>query len=535
MLAFILVIVPIVLISLFLYIIFPNQIQQARTYVKSLKTGELVPSTLPMTPLTDVIGIQSVERHLALQKKYHKVGLFQECFLYAWWVNLWDSSVIAPLFYRGDENYGRDLSMLGVLNEFFGTSVIGVSGEKWKRQHRILSKAFTPTNINRFLPLMVEGLKTRVVPQIDQLMKEKGKVDMNDILQGLAIDYIIQAGFATDPKETKELRELFNICREGFEDPLFTLPGYKYLTFIPQVKKVTTALKRIDALAMSLIQKRRKYLLQEKEKTSDENESLQVKYIIDLLLEARDDGDNAQLNDQELKDNVLLFFLAGSETTAISMLWFVHNVLVHDSQVYHRLQEEVDKVLPNDPNNLSLQDISNLTYFNHVLHESMRLTPSVPISGMRIFKEDTQVGDWSFKKGSWMLMNILLSHRNPDNYENPDVFDPDRWDISKRTNKETGVVSKFKEITTEESDDTKDTKDLVQLWSQAGKYGPFGCGRRVCLGKSFAYLEMRVVLTYLLKKYKFSLPKDETFPKKEAIRLPTMYPLDGVRVVLEPR
>jgi len=380
------------------------------------------------------------------------------------------------------------------------------------------------------------SLKTRVVPNIEKMMKEQKKVDMNEIFQGVAIDLIIQAGFATDPQETAELRDLFTIVREAFADPFYTIPFYDRLTFIPSVKKTMDALKRINELALYLIQKRRKHLQEQTRKlnASVENLSQQpIKYIIDLLLEAHDDETNTQLNDTELKDNVLLFFLAGSETSALSMLWFVHNMLVYNPKVYERLQEEVDRVIPSDPNDMTLQDIANLSYLNNVLHESMRVTPSVPISGMRVFKEDTQVGKWLFKKGAEVTINIILTHRNPLNYQSPELFNPDRWDSSSQNDT---AQSSTSEPSGEESTKTSaESKDLVQAYSQAGKYAPFGCGRRVCLGKSFAYLEMRVILSYLLKYYKFSLPLDETFPKQKRIRLPTVFPVGGVNLVLEPR
>eukprot|EP01099_Mayorella_cantabrigiensis_P007435 TRINITY_DN65_c0_g1_i3.p1 TRINITY_DN65_c0_g1~~TRINITY_DN65_c0_g1_i3.p1 ORF type:complete len:223 (-),score=69.79 TRINITY_DN65_c0_g1_i3:194-862(-) len=164
----------------------------------------------------------------------------------------------------------------------------------------------------------------------------------------------------------------------------------------------------------------------------------------------------------------------GSETTATAMSWFLYN-LTRFPDVCKKVIEEIDAVVPDDVDSFSYQHLAKFNYFPMVINESMRVCPSVGVITLRVPTEDMQIGEWLFPKGSYLTFSIPLIHFSPENYEEPEVFKPERWE---------------------------DGQDKKRPYS----FVPFGAGRRVCIGRYFGLLEMKVVLGLFLKLFTFQRP-----------------------------
>ncbi len=164
-----------------------------------------------------------------------------------------------------------------------------------------------------------------------------------------------------------------------------------------------------------------------------------------------------------------MFLIAGFDTTASGLTNLVYN-LVRNPSTQESLIEELDRELKGEEPDFD--NLSKLVYSDACIHESLRLSPSVA----RIERKsvcDCKLGNIFVPKGTYIVIPIQAVHRDPDNFENPDDFVPERF-LPQNKNK-----------------------------IKPGTYLAFADGPRNCIGMRFALLEMKFGLAKLLKKYKF--------------------------------
>ncbi len=207
--------------------------------------------------------------------------------------------------------------------------------------------------------------------------------------------------------------------------------------------------------------------------------------ILSLLLQARTE-EGEQLNDKEVRDELLTLVLAGHETTANSLAWAWER-LVRTPAAYEALREAV-RTGENADEQIEASII-----------ESMRSRPVVPFIGRRVMVP-WQLGPYSVPADTPVGMSILLVHHREDLYPEPFEFRPERW---------------------------LDRKPGTYEWI------PFGGGIRRCLGAALAMAEMRVVMEAMARR--LDLEAAEPEPERALHRNVTMIPARGGRVVLRAR
>jgi cytochrome P450 len=207
--------------------------------------------------------------------------------------------------------------------------------------------------------------------------------------------------------------------------------------------------------------------------------------ILSLLLSAVDE-DGQGLTDAELRDELMTLLLAGHETTATALSWTLERLVRHPAAL-DRLTEEV---------RAGEDGGHGGEYLDAVIKESLRLRPVVPAVA-RYLTEPTELGGRVLPAGVHITPSIYLTHYNPDVYERPAEFRPERF-----------------------------------LERPAGTYEwiPFGGGTRRCLGATFALFEMRIVLAELLRR--FDLQTTGEPDERIARRAITFSPRNGGRVTL---
>jgi cytochrome P450 len=208
--------------------------------------------------------------------------------------------------------------------------------------------------------------------------------------------------------------------------------------------------------------------------------------VLSVLLAARDE-DGQPLSDQALRDELVTMLVAGHETTATSLAWAVHHVLSHP-EVRARLEAEL--ATPRTP-----QEVVRLEYLDAVCKETLRLTPIVPIVGRRLTRPLT-VGGIDLPAGVVAAPCIILAHRRPERWPEPEVFRPERFLESKPT---------------------------------AFEFLPFGGGVRRCLGAAFALYEMKIVLAEIVQRVE--LRAQTGYEARVVRRSVTLAPSEGMPVV----
>ena len=168
-------------------------------------------------------------------------------------------------------------------------------------------------------------------------------------------------------------------------------------------------------------------------------------------------------------------------------------------EVRTKLLEEIDTVL--EGRTPTVADLPRLRYADLVIKESMRVYPAVPNITREAVK-DCEIGGYEIPASCVIMMSQWVMHRSPKYFENPEVFQPERWenDLEKRLTR--------------------------------GVYIPFGDGPRICIGKGFALMEAVLLLVTIAQKYQLSLVPDFPIVPQPSI---TLRPEHGLKMVASKR
>ncbi|XP_055370373.1 steroid 17-alpha-hydroxylase/17,20 lyase isoform X2 [Betta splendens] len=195
-------------------------------------------------------------------------------------------------------------------------------------------------------------------------------------------------------------------------------------------------------------------------------------------------------------------FGAGVETTSTTLLWILA-YLLHHPEVQDRLQRELDEKVGAE-RAVSVSDRSQLTYLDCVINEGMRIRPVSPVLIPHTAMTDSSIGGHSICRGTRVLVNMWSIHHDPQHWDKPDLFNPDRF-LDDRGQKVTPTC-----------------------------FLPFGAGPRVCVGESLARLELFLFLSSLLQRMSFRLPDGAPLPNLQGQLGVVLQPLP-FKVVVTPR
>ncbi|MFD7501824.1 cytochrome P450 [Streptomyces sp. NPDC059850] len=235
----------------------------------------------------------------------------------------------------------------------------------------------------------------------------------------------------------------------------------------PQKRRYDRARNRLSATIEQVIAERR----------ADPTDHADLLSTLVAAVDEESQDGQKQLSDTELADEALTFFLGGMETTAITLAWALH-LLATNPDVQHRLQAETDAVLAGgkpDP-----AQLPSLGLAARVVTETLRLYPPAWMM-TRTLRQDAELGGVRLKGGSTLVLSPYLLHRRSDLYDEPDRFDPDRWDGAQ---------------------------------PDRATYIPFGAGARKCIGDQFALTEAILALTAIVARWELTPVGDQPFQPK---------------------
>jgi pentalenene oxygenase len=174
------------------------------------------------------------------------------------------------------------------------------------------------------------------------------------------------------------------------------------------------------------------------------------------------------LSDTEIADQAMTFVVAGTDTVASALAWALHLLARHPS-IEARLHQEVDRVLAGATPTYA--DLPNLELCQHIIHETLRLYPSVWLL-TRTATADTELAGHRIPAGTVIVYSPYQLHRRVASFTDPDRFDPDRWTGLRPTTPRSPFLS-------------------------------FGAGARKCIGESFAMTEAVLALSTMASRWRF--------------------------------
>uniref|UniRef100_T1GSI1 Cytochrome P450 n=1 Tax=Megaselia scalaris TaxID=36166 RepID=T1GSI1_MEGSC len=203
--------------------------------------------------------------------------------------------------------------------------------------------------------------------------------------------------------------------------------------------------------------------------------------MINMLMEAKEAN---SWSDVEIVAQCFVFFLAGFETSA-TFLSFACHELMENSGIQKRLFEEISENYSNDE--LTYEDINKMTYLDAVMSETLRKWPNAAATDRQCnktlkFENPDGLGDVVIKEGELIWIPIAGLHRDPKYFEEPKLFNPDRF--------------------------SEENKRNIQPFT----YIPFGVGPRACIGNRFALMMAKTILCYIIKNFELKPSPKSTIP-----------------------
>ncbi|MEM5519003.1 cytochrome P450 [Sulfitobacter sp. AS59] len=341
------------------------------------------------------------------------------------------------------------------LRPLLGNSVFLTNGKTWKRQRRIIDPAFEGGRLRGSFPAMwdaAEAMAERLEPQAGQVIEIEAETSH------AAADVIFRTLFSL-PIEHHLAREVF----EEFKTYQRSQPILNIAAFIPLPrwlprlfrKDTKSSAAKIRRLITELTEAR---MVEIAQGTAPED-------LATKIMTTADPVDGGTFSTQEMVDQVAIFFLAGHETSASALAWALYLMAIHPDW-QDRLAEEAQQI-----DTCDFAVMSKLRLSRDVFRETLRLYPPVPM----MVREATcpeQFRGRDVKAGAQIVISPWHLHRQERLWDNPDGFDPARWQ----------------------------TENGQKCQREA--YLPFSAGPRVCPGAGFAMIEGPLILSRLLRDYR---------------------------------
>jgi cytochrome P450 len=366
------------------------------------------------------------------------------------------------------------------LRPLLGNGLLTSDGETWRRQRAMSQPAFQARQIQQYAGTMVAYAQDLLAT-----WKPGETRDIHTEMMRLTARIVTKTLFDTDVNDDHgSIGKDLEVAMNFYANPLSMWPAWRYVP-TPTNLRFHRTLRRLNAVVSRMIQERRA--------TGTDGRG----DLLSRLLIAEDE-EGRKMSDTELRDELMTLFLAGHETTALTLSYTFY-LLAQNPQVQSALEAELDRVLGERPPAMS--DVSQLPYVESVIKESMRLYPPAWTIGREAL-EDCEIGGYRIKKGSQVLMSQWVLHRDPRFWTDPDCFQPSRWSEEK-------------------------TKSLPRC-----AYFPFGDGPRVCIGNGFAMMEAVLILAAVAQRFRLELVPGQKLRLVPSI---TIRPRDGIKMTVHPR
>lgn len=444
-----------------------------------VSTTDLPPSIFPLTPRSMPRVLFSLIRNPldALPAQ-----IFTEPFVFTRMggklrVYLADPELIYQALVRNADALGKGEDVRRLLGPALGEGILTSDGAHWKWQRQSVAGAFRHEKLLELQPAMIGAAGRRR----DLWLAHKGGIlDLGQEMMRTTFDIIVETmmsggdGIDVDRVE----RNITNYLKPtGWKFAMGLIGAPDWMPH-PGKEKAKSAVAFLRGTLAKVIAERRRSGIERSD-------------LVSMLLGAADPETGRTMNDEEIIDNLMTFITAGHETTALGLAWTLH-LLARHPDYQARLFDEIAIVSGGGP--LLAEHVGKLTYARQVFSEAMRLYPPAPIISRAAIREFT-LGGYTIPAGAILYIPIYAVHRHASIWEDPLVFDPERFDP-----------------------ETAKSRHRFAFM-------PFGAGPRVCIGNGFAMMEAVAILAVLLQKFRVTGSNDPSPKPMMKVTLRPMHPL----------
>lgn len=360
---------------------------------------------------------------------------------------------------RPDAFFDKTLPMHEELRRLMGSNLFDLAHDAWLPRRRALQPVFTKKHVAAFAGHMAEAAE-----RVPRSWRDGTDVDLDTECRTLTLRVLGRSVLGLDLEERTEdlAAPLLTVVNYAMNRAFRPVRAPRWLP-TPARHQARVASRALHQLATEIVQSCR----------ADPNRDAP---LVHALIAATDPATGQPLTDTQICDELLIFLLAGHDTTATTLSYALWS-LGRRPDLQDRVAAEVtalgDRVL-------TPEDVPKLTYTARVLHEGLRLCPPAAAVA-RMAMQDIEVEGHRIEAGTMVMVGIYALHRDPDLWNEPLVFDPDRF-----------------------SPENSKGRDRWQ-------YLPFGGGPRSCIGDHFAMLEATLALASIVRMAEIR-SLDDDFP-----------------------
>ena len=394
--------------------------------------------------------------------------------------------LVKDMLTRSSSNYTKKTIGFKMVKGVLGESTFTAMGDEWRRKRLSVQPYFHRKKIANLATIMTDCIE-EMLTEWETVCDEGKTLQTTDAMMQVTLKVVVKALFSTalSDEDIQTVADIFNPLLEATNRRV-VLP-FPFLYRVPSAKnkRYPEYIAQLDDIIYRIIKQRKT--------TQDKPMDL-----LQMLMDATDEETGLPLSDEDLRNEAMTMFIAGHETTANAMSW-LWATLSQKPEIREKIEQEVDQVL--GKRTPVAADFSNLPYCQKVFKETMRLYPPVPMLPRHIESDDI-LGNYTLKGGSDVLFSAYLLHRHPEFWDQPETFNPHRFDAD------------------------------AEKQQHPYAYIPFGGGPRMCLGNNFAMMEAVFILAMATQRFKLNLTPNANI--KPLISLTTR-PKYGVPVTLQRR
>ncbi|GAV83100.1 p450 domain-containing protein [Cephalotus follicularis] len=425
-----------------------------------------------------------------------------------------DPPNIEHMLKRNFKNFPKGKYYRERFYDLLGDGIFNVDGEMWKEQRRLaVSEMHSSRFVEHSVKTMQDLVHKKLLKLTEKLVESGDSFDLQEVLLRFTFDNICTAAFGVDPgclainlpevPFAKAFEEATELTLFRFLVPPFIWKPLKFFG-LGNEKRLKEAIEIVHDFAEKTVADQRNKL-RKFGMLSDRSDLLSRL----LEMEHNQQGKKQHFQDKFLRDFCVSFILAGRDTTSVALAWFFWLLHQHPD-VESRILSEINGIMGcRDCRNdydvvLTVDELNKMVYLQAALSESLRLYPSVPIEMKQVVEDDVFPDGTLLKKGSRVIYFIFSMARMESIWGKDCLeFKPERW-----------------------------LKDGQLVSESQFKYVVFNGGPRMCPGKKFAYMQMKMVAASILLRYSVNVVEGQDVVPKVTT---TLYMKNGLMVTLKPR
>ncbi|XP_050232654.1 cytochrome P450 97B2, chloroplastic isoform X2 [Mercurialis annua] len=399
-----------------------------------------------------------------------------------------------------------------ILEPIMGKGLIPADLETWKQRRRVIAPGFHASYLEAMVKIFTD-CSERSTLKLEKLLEGEDschgdtvELDLEAEFSSLALDIIglgvFNYDFGSVTKESPVIKAVYGTLFEAEHRSTFYVPYWKFPLarwIVPRQRKFRNDLKIINDCLDGLIRNAKETrqetdveMLQNRDYSNLKDASL-LRFFVDMR--------GADVDDRQLRDDLMTMLIAGHETTAAVLTWAIF-FLAQNPAKMRKAQSEIDVVL--GKGRPTYESLKKLEYIRLIVVETLRLYPQPPLLIRRSLKSDSLPGGYQGDKngyaipaGTDIFISVYNLHRSPYFWTSPNEFEPERFLVQRKDEEIEGWAG----FDPSRSPGALYPNEIVSDFA----FLPFGGGPRKCVGDQFALMESTVALAMILQKFDVEL------------------------------